>query len=93
VRDQVKTLPGVYSESDADIRREVLRVIAREPGLGAGVSVDVLNGQVFLRGTVPSNSDRLRAIAIAASPPGARDVDDGLVVAPPQTGAASMQPP
>jgi osmotically-inducible protein OsmY len=93
VRDDVKTPPGVYSESDADIRREVLRVIARDPGLGAGVSVDVKNGQVFLRGTVPSNSDRLRAVAIAASPPGARDVDDGLVVTPPPVGAASMQPP
>jgi osmotically-inducible protein OsmY len=93
VRDDLKTLPTVYSESDADIRTQVARAIARDPRLADGVKVEVLNGRVFLRGTVPSNVDRLRAIGIGTSPPGARDVDDGLVVVSPQVGAASRQPP
>jgi osmotically-inducible protein OsmY len=96
VRDDVKTMRDVYTESDAQIREQVAAAIARDPRLGPGVQVDVLNGRVFLRGEVGTNSDRLRAISIATSPPGARDVSDGLIVttptAVPRTGAASMQP-
>jgi osmotically-inducible protein OsmY len=92
VRDEVKTLPAVYSQTDSEVRNEVAQAILRDPALGAsGVSVDVLEGRVFLRGTVPSERDRLRAIAIATSAPGARDVHDGLMVAAPRAGAANMQ--
>jgi osmotically-inducible protein OsmY len=93
VRDDVKTLPAVYSQTDAEVRDEVARAILRDPALGpSGVEVDVLRGRVFLRGTVASNRDRLRAISIATSAPGARDVHDGLVVAPPETGVTNRQP-
>ncbi len=92
VRDDVKTMRGVYTESDAQIRNQLATAIARDPRLGPRVQVDVLDGRVFLRGAVDTNTDRLRAISIATSAPGARDVSDGLVVATPSTGAASMQP-
>jgi osmotically-inducible protein OsmY len=93
VRDEVRTLPAVYLQHDVDIRSQITEALARDPQLSAGVRVEVLNGRVILRGTVPSNVDRLRAVGIAASPPGARSVDDGLVVVPPPIGAASRQPP
>ena len=92
VEDNVRTLPHVYQQDDTSIRDEVARAVARDPGLRASVRVDVVGGRVFLRGTVASNADRLRAVAIAASPPGARDVEDGLVVAP-RGAAATMQAP
>jgi osmotically-inducible protein OsmY len=97
VRDEVRTLPAVYEQSDARVRDEIVRILAGDRGLGAAaqsVEVEVVGGRVFLRGTVATNAERQRVLGIATSPPGARSVDDGLVVvpAPPQTGAASRQP-
>ncbi len=46
------------------------------------LSVNVQNGQVFLRGTVHSEADRLHAIALATSAPGARNVEDSIVLVP-----------
>jgi osmotically-inducible protein OsmY len=85
----VKTAPAVYSQTDSEIRNDVAQAMLRDPALGSsGVSVDVLEGRVFLRGTVRSERDRLRAIAIATSARGTRDVHDGLIV----SGVANMQP-
>jgi osmotically-inducible protein OsmY len=96
VRDEVRTLPAVYEQSDARVRDEILRMLSGDSQLGdvsRTVSVEVVDGRVFLRGTVRSEVDRLRLLAIATSPPGARSVDDGLVVVvAPRAGVASPQP-
>jgi osmotically-inducible protein OsmY len=93
VRDDVKTLSGVYEQSDDAIRDDIVGAMSRDPRLAASVSVAVIEGRVFLRGAVASIEDRLRAVGIATSAPGARNVDDGLLVSPSGVGVASPQPP
>jgi osmotically-inducible protein OsmY len=93
VRDAVRTLPAVYEQSDTAITDQVQRTMLRDPHLSAArVTVYVMKGRVYLRGEVPTDTDRLRAISIATSVPGVRDVDDGLGVAPPQLGVTNRQP-
>jgi osmotically-inducible protein OsmY len=93
VRDAVRTLPADYEQSDAAISEQVQRTVLRDPRLSAArITIYVMQGRVYLRGEVPTDSDRLRAISIATSAPGVRDVDDGLGVAPPQLGVTSPQP-
>jgi osmotically-inducible protein OsmY len=92
VHDDVRTMSAVYEQSDEAIREQIVRTMSRDPRLAATVSVEVVGGRVFLRGAVPTNDDRLRAVSIASSAPGARNVEDGLVVAPPGTGIANPQP-
>lgn len=83
VRDDIKTAPTVLSEGDARVRTEIENAIARDQRLASmDIQVDVLHGRVFLRGTVPTETDRLHAIALASSAAGARDVQDGLVLVP-----------
>jgi osmotically-inducible protein OsmY len=56
-------------------------VIDRDPRLSSlHIVVGVLHGQVDLRGKVPSEVDRRRAVAAVAGVAGARGVDDELVV-------------
>jgi hyperosmotically inducible protein len=93
VHDDVRTMPGVYEQSDEAIREQILRTMSRDPRLAATVSVEVVAGRVFLRGAVASNDDRLRALSIASSAPGTRNVEDGLTVAPSKAGIANPQPP
>jgi osmotically-inducible protein OsmY len=92
VRDDIKSAPTVLAESDARVREEVAAAIARDEHLASlGLQVEVLRGRVFLRGAVPSETDRLHAIALASSAAGARDVDDGLVLVP-RPGVTNPQP-
>jgi osmotically-inducible protein OsmY len=67
--------------------------MSRDPRLAAAVTVQVVEGRVFLRGAVASSDDRLWAVSIASSAPGARTVEDGLIVAPSGAGVANPQPP
>jgi osmotically-inducible protein OsmY len=94
VRDAVRTMPAaIYEQSDTAISEQVQRTMLRDPKLSAArITVYVMKGRVYLRGEVPTDADRLRAISIATSAPGVRDVDDGLGVAPPQLGVTSRQP-
>jgi hyperosmotically inducible protein len=93
VLDEVRTLPGVFEQSDAAIRDQIVKTMSRDPRLAASVSVEVVAGRVFLRGTVANDDDRLRAVGIASSAPGARNVEDGLVVTPSGEGVTNPQPP
>ncbi len=84
-------MPSVARRSDQDIRREVVEALTRDGRLQhLQLSVQVMDGRVYLRGTVHSEADRLHAIALATSARGARNVDDGLVLVP-ALGAANMQ--
>ncbi|HXN32088.1 MAG TPA: BON domain-containing protein, partial [Polyangiaceae bacterium] len=84
VRDDLRERPSVVEEDDGALRADVVAIIARDPQLGTlHVAVQALRGRVFLRGSVPTETDRRRAIALASSAPGAVDVDDdGLAVVP-----------
>jgi osmotically-inducible protein OsmY len=93
VRDDTKLMTGVVHRTDAEIRAEVLDALARDGLLRRlRLSVEVVDGCVYLRGKVHSETDRLHAIALSTSARGTRRVDDGLELVP-QLGAASMQPP
>lgn len=92
VRDDMKLMPDSAHRSDADIRGEVVEAMTRDGRLRRlHLAVDVVDGRVYLRGTVHSEADRLHAIALATSAPGARNVEDGLVLEP-KLGTANMQP-
>lgn len=83
VRDDIKSAPTVLSAGDERVRAEIESAIAHDPRLASmDIQVDVTRGRVFLRGTVPTETDRLHAIALASSAAGARDVQDGLVLVP-----------
>lgn len=83
VRTDLKERPAPAVESDQAVLSEVVEAFTRDPRLGRlSIDIQVLRGRVFLRGAVPTAADRMHAIALAASAPGAVDVDDGLVVVP-----------
>jgi osmotically-inducible protein OsmY len=91
VRDDMKLMPALAHRSDPEIRTEVVDSMMRDARLRRlHLAVDVVDGRVYLRGTVHSEADRLHAIALATSAPGARNIEDGLVLEP-KLGAASMQ--
>jgi osmotically-inducible protein OsmY len=91
VRDDMKLMSGVARRTDAQIRTEVIDALVRDGLLRRlHLAVEVVDGCVYLRGQVPSESDRLHAIALATSARGARRVDDSLELVP-RTGAALMQ--
>jgi osmotically-inducible protein OsmY len=93
VLDYLKTPPTVRPLMDADLRHEITRAIEADPALaGSYVTITVLDGRVYLRGTVPDDETRFRLLALAAAVPATRDVADGLVVAP-SIGVGSMQRP
>ncbi len=93
VHDFVKSAPTVEDESDASIAERVASSLRSDPLLaGRPIAVAVVQGRVFLRGTIPSERDRALAIGIAASAPGAHGVEDGLVLEPPRPGVANRQP-
>jgi osmotically-inducible protein OsmY len=72
-------------ESDGAVLYEARGAIDHDPRLSARhIAVEVFHGRVSLRGSVASEADRRRAIAAATSVPGARGVDDLLVVDPPR---------
>jgi osmotically-inducible protein OsmY len=92
VLDYLKTPPEVDSLTDAELRSEITRAIEADRALtGSYVTITVLRGRVYLRGTVPNEDARLRLLALAAAAPATRDVADGLLVAPPSVGIGNMQ--
>jgi osmotically-inducible protein OsmY len=94
VRGDIKAAPSVVSESDAAVRAQVMQALQRDPILSRqDIVVEVIDGRVFLRGRVATEVDRANAIATATSAPGARDVHDGLLLAPPRLGATNRQGP
>jgi osmotically-inducible protein OsmY len=93
VRDDMKLVDAVAHRSDEEIRKEVVEAIVRDGRMRRlHLSVDVQDGRVYLRGTVHREADRLHAIALATSAPGARNVEDGIVLVP-QLGVTNPQPP
>ena len=69
------------ADDDGAVVFEARGVIDRDPRLSSlHIVVEVLHGQVDLRGKVPSEVDRRRAVAAVAGVAGARGVDDELVV-------------
>ena len=69
-------------------RRKFLN-LEHDPHLSSRhIAVEVFHGRVSLRGSVGSEADRRRAIAAVTSVPGARGVDDDLVVDPPTLGSS-----
>jgi len=80
----VRVAPAV-GETDAAVLYEARGALEHDPRLASRhIAVEVVSGRVSLRGNVASESDRRRAIAAATSVPGARGVDDDLIVDPPR---------
>jgi osmotically-inducible protein OsmY len=93
VHDDLKVAPALTAATDRSVLEQVKSALATDPNLGREpIAVNVQNGRVFLRGTVHTEEDRLHAISLATSAPGARDVSDGLVLAAPRLGVTSAQP-
>jgi osmotically-inducible protein OsmY len=66
---------------DTDIKLGVnKRLIGHSAGLFADVSVDVVEGRVFLTGSVPTRDDRVTATRLAWETPGVKAVEDDLSV-------------
>ena len=55
---------------------------------GSDIDVDVKDGVVTLRGTVPSQAGRARALEVARKNDGVKSVVDRLTIAPPRAGEA-----
>ena len=93
VYDKMKTTEAAVATNDGAVVREIRDGITRDARLSTlSVEVDVQNGRVFLRGTVPSDADRLELeYTLAASAEWARDVEDGLVLVP-RLGVTTKQP-
>ncbi len=69
---------------DRTVLYETRSALERDPGLGGQhFTVDVWHGRIFLRGSVASETQRLRAISVASSIPGAQSVEDALFVLAP----------
>jgi osmotically-inducible protein OsmY len=80
----IRVAPAV-AETDGAVLYEARGAIEHDPRLSTRhIAVEVFHGRVALRGSVGSEADRRRAIAAATSVPGARGVDDELVVDPPR---------
>ncbi len=84
VRDDLSVQRTRVAEDDGALRAEVAALIAGDPQLGTlHIAVQALRGRVLLRGSVPTETDRMRAISLASFAPGTIDVDDdGLAVVP-----------
>jgi osmotically-inducible protein OsmY len=95
--DDARNMPGVadthtdirvapaVGQGDSAVLYEARSAIDHDPRLSTRhIVVEVFHGRVALRGSVGSEADRRRAIATATAVPGARGVDDELVVDPPR---------
>jgi osmotically-inducible protein OsmY len=95
--DDARKLPGVadshvdirvapaVAESDSAVLYQARGAIEHDPRLSSRhIAIEVFHGRVSLRGSVASEADRRRAIVAATSVPGARGVDDDLIVDPPK---------
>jgi osmotically-inducible protein OsmY len=83
VRNYLQVVPETKQElarvDDPDVKRTIAKFLQGQPEFNS-VDVSVIHGSVRLTGSVPSSWDRLRAALISRSTPGARSVDDELVV-------------
>ncbi len=76
--------PGGPADADAAVLYQARSSLQRDTRLeGMHLAVDVFHGRITVRGTVPSEVDRRRAIGIASNVPGAQGVDDELTVEKP----------
>jgi osmotically-inducible protein OsmY len=95
--DDARNVPGVADthvdirvapaagESDGAVLNQARGALEHDPRLSSRhIVVEVAGGRVSLRGSVASEIDRRRAIAVVTSIPGARGVDDDMVVDPPR---------
>jgi len=84
----VRTSPPLYSqprrtenEVDRSIRLQLGKLFAQEPDLGGGgITFDVENGNVTLKGEVDSEAQRRKARDIAMDIPGVRSVANAVRV-------------
>ncbi len=83
VRNYLQVVPETKQElalvDDPDIKRTISKFLQGQPEFNS-VDVSVIHGSVRLTGSVPSSWDRLRAALISRSTPGARSVEDEIVV-------------
>lgn len=70
--------------ADSAITTRVKARLVQDPGVSAlAISVETLNGVVLLRGFVDNDAQREKALAVARSVGGVREVNgEGLVVRP-----------
>jgi osmotically-inducible protein OsmY len=83
VHDALKTLPAEAPPAggDASVQSAIRSALEQDPILGPRhIVAYVVGGRVYLRGKVAAEADRVRAVAIATSFPGARDADVSLEV-------------
>jgi len=81
VRDTVVVQPA-GNPTDADIQAGTKRVLAEDPLLSGGKSIQVstVKGKVALSGTIASGFERLEAVDDVETVPGVSEVDDSLAV-------------
>jgi hyperosmotically inducible protein len=83
VQNYLQVVPETKQElakaDDAEIKSTIAKFLQGQPEFKS-VDVSVIHGTVHLAGSVPSSWDRLRAALISRSTPGARSVEDELIV-------------
>jgi hyperosmotically inducible protein len=83
VRNYLQVVPETKQElaraDDTEIKSTISKFLQGQPEF-KNVDVSVNRGTVRLTGSVPTSWDRLRAALISRSTPGARSVEDELVV-------------
>jgi osmotically-inducible protein OsmY len=81
VRDAVVVQPA-GNPTDADIQAGSKRVLAEDPMLSNGKSIQVatVKGKVALSGTIASGFERLEAVDDVETVPGVSEIDDTLTV-------------
>lgn len=92
VRNELQIVPASEAESvartDDQLEDAIERQLEDSPRLGeADIDVEVENAVARLKGSVPSGSDRVSALAIARQTLGVRKVIDDLRVDPPAVAA------
>jgi osmotically-inducible protein OsmY len=84
VRNAMRATPTA-PQTDDTIRGDILDAVRLDPALGrTKLWVEAVAGRVILRGSVPNDTARVEALALAASVPGVTDVEDALIVEPPR---------
>jgi osmotically-inducible protein OsmY len=91
VRDALRTTPAA-SATNAAVESAVLDAIRSDPTLGpTSLWVEAVSGRVILRGVVPSDGARVKALALASSADGVADVEDALLVELPRPAHAQRE--
>jgi len=73
--------PQGYRRSDERITEDINEELTQDPELDAsGISVEVKNGEVVLKGSVPDRESKRRAEEIAESCSGVKDIQNQIRV-------------